>query len=238
MSGTHTTVSLNEIGFYITRAAVGVGVPFGVAEDFATAVRWSVCFGIDPAIVALSCLTALDLDPSLGRIKLLGSREWHTIRGEGGTSVVFAGISMTEIWQGVALPQNRLTVLSIDYPLLALAYAAFADGRPVKIEWPGVHAVLDGVGGIVIQAVDLEALQTRGSVDVMLTAPVSGLANSGDLHITSSDIDAANHRLLCNGVALDAPAWAGIVELFRRCLVPSNEQSRLAGAGAGLVDTD
>ena len=33
-------------------------------------------------------------------------------------------------------------------------------------------------------------------------------------------------------------SWSDIYSFFKRCLVPSTEESRKSGAGAGLVDTD
>ena len=33
-------------------------------------------------------------------------------------------------------------------------------------------------------------------------------------------------------------SWSEIYSFFKRCLVPSTEESRKLGAGAGLVDTD
>ena len=56
MTGKTLTLSFNEIGFYLTRAAVGAGAPFGVAEDFANAVKWAVRLGMDPVPVALSLM--------------------------------------------------------------------------------------------------------------------------------------------------------------------------------------
>lgn len=40
------------------------------------------------------------------------------------------------------------------------------------------------------------------------------------------------------GVSVDRGAWQRIMSLFKRCLVPSDEGSRLSSAGAGLVDED
>lgn len=40
------------------------------------------------------------------------------------------------------------------------------------------------------------------------------------------------------GVVVPLAAWATVQTWFQLCLVPSSDESRLAGAGAGLVDTD
>ena len=40
------------------------------------------------------------------------------------------------------------------------------------------------------------------------------------------------------GIRVDAEAWAVVQTFFARCLVPSTDESRLSGAGAGLTDED
>ena len=44
-------------------------------------------------------------------------------------------------------------------------------------------------------------------------------------------------KLLETGVPV-YDSWSEIYSFFKRCLVPSTEESRKSGAGAGLVDTD
>lgn len=44
--------------------------------------------------------------------------------------------------------------------------------------------------------------------------------------------------VLANGTLIDEKAWDDIKIYFTRCLVPSTDQSRNSGAGAGLVDDD
>ena len=44
-------------------------------------------------------------------------------------------------------------------------------------------------------------------------------------------------KLLETGVPV-YDSWSVIYSFFKRCLVPSTEESRKSGAGAGLVDTD
>ena len=49
MSTSDLYLSFNEIMFYFTRAAVGGGVPFGLAEDFGRAAIWiAAASGLDP----------------------------------------------------------------------------------------------------------------------------------------------------------------------------------------------
>jgi hypothetical protein len=56
--------------------------------------------------------------------------------------------------------------------------------------------------------------------------------------LRAADLKIAACKIAQEGVMVDAEAWAGLINLFQRCLVPSSERSLAAGAGAGLVDTD
>ena len=54
----------------------------------------------------------------------------------------------------------------------------------------------------------------------------------------TNTIEKEAKRIAYEGLLVDTDAWAGLVKLFNRCLVPSSESSLLVGAGAGLVDSD
>ena len=62
----------------------------------------------------------------------------------------------------------------------------------------------------------------------------------GVLHQRWSEDETAieAYKIAQQGVMVDAETWTGLINLFQRCLVPSSERSLVAGAGAGLVDTD
>lgn len=228
------TVSLNEIGFFAARAAVGVGVPFGLAEDFAGALRRLPCFGLDPAVVGLSCLTALDADPSLGRIGISKRGDRYAIRGNGPASAVYVGPSMIDCLR--AAPDSPVLARSVDRPALALGYAV--GGPPMRIAWPGFCADLGGDGVARISTDAPETLSASGPADVVLSAPVGSPSVPFGPRAAEVDIASATERSAALGVTVDAAAWSGLMELFRRCLVPSSERSRASGAGAGLVDAD
>ena len=49
MKSPEIVLSLNEIMFYFTRAGVGAGLSFGLAEDFGRSSIWLAVSGLDPA---------------------------------------------------------------------------------------------------------------------------------------------------------------------------------------------
>jgi hypothetical protein len=109
-------------------------------------------------------------------------------------------------------------------------------------------------------AAALQALGTgRSSADLKVTdKPVSALlagpamawtVDDQDLHMAVDTPDLAAEFASClrpdneavpppGGVTPDAEAWSIVQRWFNECLVPSNAESRLSGAGAGLVEKD
>lgn len=89
-----------------------------------------------------------------------------------------------------------------------------------------------------MMARDADALLGKGPVDISVgVEPVNEELPTG-YALTAGDLEAAAKKGVDEGLTVNVDAWAGVVSLFRRCLVPSSEQSRMSGAGAGLVDTD
>ena len=91
--GRRRPLSLNEIGFYYTRAAVGAGVPFGIGEDFAEACKHLAYLGFDPAQAALPALHGLECGRSGTSLILCAAGDTIHV-GSGGTpllSALYAG---------------------------------------------------------------------------------------------------------------------------------------------------
>ena len=59
MSSPELYLSFNEIMFYFTRAAVGAGLSFGLAEDFGRSSIWIAACGLDPARITSKTLKFL-----------------------------------------------------------------------------------------------------------------------------------------------------------------------------------
>ena len=236
--GSHS-ISSNEIDFYVTRAAVGAGASFGIAEDFATAVTWAARFG-DPAPAALACLNQLDSRPQSGRLTLSGEGAALVLSGQGPLSAIYVGPALADF---VQLPRAKGAILKardVDYPMLAVAALASNPAIACAIEWLGVRMTV-GAGEISsLAAVDREAFRSDGPVDITLVdAPrPTPRTDAAGYCPDAAQLNAEAHRIAREGITVDPSAWRGVVELFNRCLVPSSEQSLAAGAGAGLVDTD
>ena len=238
MTSNFLTVSVNEISFFITHAAIGAGAPLGIAEDFAKDMMWASCCGIDPAVTALSCLKKLDGSPNSGRMSMIEDDASWTFVGSDGLSAVYAGTALTDFWNLESRDGRSLVIKDVDHPLLMAAALAKTESPPSVLEWPNARVTFNDEGEAEISAVKAESALARGPVNIR----ASNVNKKRDWNVgfllDASYLVCVARQMVEENISVDATAWAGIVALFRRCLVPSSEQSRMSGAGAGLVDTD
>jgi hypothetical protein len=92
----------------------------------------------------------------------------------------------------------------------------------------GGAAVIGAEGGLHISPVDAARLAATGPAEIGI-APAAKAPDLAPLALPAP---------FESGAWLDVESWAAVMSFFGRSLVPSTEADRLAGAGAGLVDTD
>ena len=82
-----------------------------------------------------------------------------------------------------------------------------------------------------------EIPEQNAAADVKIVYVNNQLFKSAKLKEESNWSGENRKRVLETGVPI-YESWPVIHSFFSRCLVPSTEESRKSGAGAGLVDTD
>jgi hypothetical protein len=237
MSAPATPLSLNEICFYFTRAATGAGAPFGIGEDFAAAAVWLSGQGADPAVLAAAALAGLTEGISGMRPCEAGDACWQS-DDRPALSAIHAGPAAAD-WLTVEAAQSgrgRLVLRRIDQPALiaaAIAAAGVAAER-IAVLWSSAIGERRGVvlaGGSVslVQGEEWRAPSPQpADVELVLNGP--------DLPVRTGTARAA--AVAGEPVAVGDAPWAIIHACFCKSLVPSTNQSRKAGAGAGLTDND
>ena len=60
MNSPEIVLSFNEVMFYFSRAAVGAGLPYGLADEFGRSSIWIAAGGLDPAAITSNALKSLD----------------------------------------------------------------------------------------------------------------------------------------------------------------------------------
>lgn len=224
--------SLSELRFYLTRAGVGAGAPFGVAEDFAEMAVCVARMGIDPSGLAAAALEALATGDGVPTINVCDDR---LVPETGGViSCMFAGGVLYD-QLSVRTAPSGLTLGPVDCPLLVAAFmCAMEDGLYV-VTWPdGTLVVRDSVP-VCMAAHDVP--QACNAAAVTMTVRPDGQVPR-DVLFDQNALRDACARPSDEGVCMDRASWAVIYEYFERYLVPSSEEARATAAGAGLVDTD
>lgn len=237
MTGQHGPVPLNEIRFVFGRAGFGAGLPWGVAEDFAeTCIRLARA-GIDPGPAAAAALAALDGGAS-DAVDLDETGEVAILRADGGgiLSALYGGPAAGD-WLACRRDAPKvLRLAAVDCPLLILGALAGPNRPPGR--WALSWRALSEAGG------GAAAIGPEGELHFR-REDVAHLAAAGpaDMAIASAGWEPEPAALVMpevfeSGVWIDAGSWTAIMAFFGRSLVPSTEADRLAGAGAGLIDTD
>ncbi|MHC8508341.1 MAG: DUF3726 domain-containing protein [Rhodospirillales bacterium] len=227
-------LSLSEMAFYITRAAVGAGAPWGAAEDLARAAQAMARRNEDPAPHIARALTLLAGGESAARAVLSGTDTDAEIAAEGaegaGGGTEGAGGALSAVCAGGAVRDwllehagdegARLRVRGADVPRLIEA-AAETLPENVRAVWAAETPSPEEICFV---------RRAATATPVSSSAPVSPSA--------PAPASTPTRKTAPGGVPVDAAAWETIQIFFRRCLAPSTEASRLGGAGAGVNDTD
>jgi hypothetical protein len=206
--------SLNEIEVAARRAAIGAGLPVGLAQDVSAAVAWLVARGLDGA----GCLAAL----------LEGVRREPSIAEQQDGSLIFAdgrvevcGASAIDLL--LSRPSGAsVTVKRANAPLLLAGLAGAAAVQH------GVAFELVCAGNTLLiapETLDIDATCLTADCDVTLSCRKTDGADDVPL----PDL---------NGFIIDDANWRKIAEFAYKTYVPASEASRLTGAGAGLTDND
>ena len=238
--------SLSELYSTVRKAAVGRGVPHGIAEDLADAVCWLNSLSFDGVTCAVDCLAHWPSDTSAVRLLrdenglILGTENADTA-----ASALFAGPALGDLLQTGAVPNSGFSV-SIDVPLLALAAVAQTCARLKRRAWLMIHLQ----GQAVIADCNEETCQLiTVTPQLTITAPPATEVtlwpsqpdqSSGDIGalINHEEFSQRRNRALtkglevCDGSLEQLEAWAALT------LVPESDRSRETGAGAGLLDND
>ena len=249
MSLTASPMSLNEIGFYFTRAAVGAGAPFGLGEEFAETSRWVAFLGLDPAAVAVPALRGLAGGGSGIAFALRRAGNVISIESRDGCilSAIYAGPVVADrlLVEAARGQECRVALDATDQPLLIAAAVASADicASRIAVSWQSRNAgrtVVELNRRIVtLTGPGPGAMEASGPAGVELVLNGAGTATSPSSRTRTIRLADSRHGAVERGVLVDGMAWSAVHDYFSRCLVPSTGWSRAVGAGAGeLTDTD
>lgn len=212
-------VSLNEVTAMARKATRGAGYDWGVADEAAQAVRWLCAHGLDGCKALAGILAPRDNAALKAMTPDVAGRAWYCTSGT--LCPLLAGGALSDF--AYRLSGDDLVLTSVHTPVLLLPYAAsaarFAE-CPVTLTWDGVSAVTDG------QTVSIE-----GPDDAVMSASpcCASVCTGGQV---TDPLPTATRAIPA------AADWRALDDLAARTYAPATEESRRAGAGAGLSDND
>ena len=222
-------VSLSELTFYSGRAALGAGCPHGVAEDVASTAVWLAKKGVDPTPTltdALDNLVNKRASADLKKTVAAGNIKLAAANGRP-CSAIYAGIAASDQLALIGDETGRsLIIKNTDSPILA---AAFASALSLKNHTLNMRAVCNGAGPAVLSLAGADFMPAAAAGDLILKMSAAG----GQRPARSAPAINDHHNIPVNRAG-----WDGLLKHFKNSLVAASEESRLSGAGAGLVDTD
>jgi hypothetical protein len=218
-----TRLSLSEVAALAAKAARGAGLSWGLAEEAAYAARWLAAHQLAGATLLRRHLVAIDGRGWRELAPVVDPAGWRTASGAA-LSPLAAGPALADRAGLADGPAAAPTLLQVGDPALLLPFAALAAqplGYPLRIVWDGVVAVVDGAGGLALDATGA-GLEARRAA-IVTVAPAEPTVAPRPPRPTTCAVAAAVRR--------DLEALAA------RTYVPATAASR-AGAGAGTHDPD
>ena len=213
-------VSRNEIETLALKAARGAGLSWGLAEEASVAAGWLAEHGLPWAdtLVGVLAQTHATSPPQIVGSGIAPSRP--------GTRL--CPIKTGALLSDLGAPASVMEVRHVLAPLwLAPFLASWAEpDRGARLGWREVHLLVsqNDVAGADAASAAALAVAFAGRVAIALE-PIDRL-----VHLPPR----REHR----GYVAPDGAWRTLQEFEHRSYVPASAQSRLAGAGAGLLDND
>ena len=202
--------SLGETAALATKAARGAGMPWGLADETGVAVSWLQARGI-PGLAAL-CRYLKWRD--YGRVTPWPDRPAGT--------ACYCPIALGTAYMDGALPAT-LTIDSIREPVLMLPFIAKRnDDQPMQVDL-GDMSIHLSKGGVFSPYLDTALLISQATCTIKNAADTPALAP---------------YELTQRVPSYFFGCVSALDEFAKKTYAPATEESRLAGAGAGLNDND
>jgi len=240
-------LSANEASSLIKLAMRGTGYSWGVAEESGLVLSWLTRHKL-PALDILNCFLAWADDNDVEPISVDDSFNFCSA-GLDSTCPLMAGIALND-FSYCLLNGTDIRLSRVCCPVLVLPFVASAAvslDRCLRVRWPGGDIEI-GHEGLIIQsstqtwADSLSRTDKDESLEVLF-------CNSSHMECEQKKLSQSNghrtHRVdslvkqpLDTRVCVDHTCLQQLKHLAHRTYAPATEQSRIAGAGAGLNDND
>ena len=227
-----------EIETLTCKAAVGVGLPVGLAEDAGIAAAWLSAAGFAGAEIAYRAIE--NIRKGKARPVIVSSHSEFLCPDMKGklASVMYAAPSIFDFLQTT----SRVSVTRLDEPLLLFAHLVCSSSVPeVELVLHSVGStgkVLEGViqsgyGRVEGSLYSNQEAQNGSEVSVTMV----GISEDHHFKPTKKEAETGGDAVQ-RGVAVSEAIWTELQRLAAQTLVPESATSKRRGAGAGMIDND
>ena len=215
--------SIGEVDSLVLKAYRGAGFSWGLAQEAGHAAAWMAVNGLPALDEFAHLLTRIDRQVTGALTPLTSDRtNWSNPAGQLCPVITGAAISETDL-PAINFDEG-LTVQSVYQPLILVPFIARSAKqlqRNLVLKFQGVEIVCHKKG-------DAHSLVN----------PAVAESVSCDVTIVFADQTTAGTSDTCRRARATQDSLNWLNKLAHRTYVPASEESRLAGAGAGLTDND
>ncbi len=210
--------SLNEIEAHCKKAARGVGLAWGYAEEAGRVARWLAAHQLPGVVLMAQHLTLLDEQPDLRQAPVFNAGSWQAAEPGQLLSPLLAGAVLCDrSGEFLQAEFTRFRFVQLAAPLLLLPY----------LDWASRAA---GVAGC-LRCQAFEAHCKKGYLTVLSGCDWQLL--QADEVICTRLPDCQGNYFGCQGQAVDVASWEQLAVFAQRTYVPASEASR-QGAGPAV----
>ena len=214
--------SLNQVDQTCRKAARGVGLPWGMADETGKAVRWLNTFGLGGLVELADLLASSDRQSLTASTPQTLELPWQSKQGS--LNPLAMGPTLAD---SMTQPETeRIETGQIRYPLLMagfLGQALLKRSQSVSLQWRQVTLIFFK-DALIIDG-NRQHLQTPSCP--LLVCERTVLPSSGKEVLPT-----------VGSIRVDLAVWHQLEQLAHRTYVEVTDWSRQTGAGAGLSDND
>lgn len=209
--------SLNELEAMSRKAARGCGLSWGLAEEAGRASRWLATHDLPAPQLLADLLTQNDGVAYTNLAPDCEAEHWSAPAGR--LCPLIAGAALSDRLQGLA-PGAAIQLGRCAYPAFLLPALAGGEGT-VVVAWGGVTVTVGPKGVTFDGRAEALSVQEVDTVTIRRGEATQGYA--------------LPERVRCD---IEPDAIEVLQRFAHRTYAPATEESRAAGAGAGLTDND
>ncbi len=227
-----------EIETLTYKAAVGVGLPVGLAEDAGVAAAWLSMAGFDG--VDITCRAIENISNSKARPVIVSNQSTSFCPDTKGklASVIYAAPSVFDFLQTT----SRVTVSHLDEPLLLFAHLVCSSSlRKMEFSLRSVGSIGTVLRGVIqrghgrLDGLSISNQEEKGGSEVTVT--MVSLSEDRNFTLTKKEME-MRRVAIQRGVVVNETIWTKLQSLAANTLVPESATSKQRGAGAGMIDND